>query len=588
MNRKTADLSLLQMPQRRVERFVTTLAAHPYLSAFLVCLLLNPLYFGSQEFIPNNAVFLEVLAVLVVGFVLLLYLRKRSPFWKKLFIPVGLFFLAGVLFGAKQYTASTQKGIWILIGGCIVLLFLYVACFHVKQYRTQCTALLILGLSFLIKFLYVFSTSIYQRQHDMGSFDSESGHASYIQYLLDHHSMPDFDPSTRWQYYHPPLHHAICALWIDLSENFFGVGYDQARESLQTLTLFYAMAIVITCYRVLRYFQLKGLALYAPLLLIAFHPAFILFSYSINNDALSVVFITGAIFCTLKWYDNPNLKGILKIALCVGLGMMTKLSAALIAIPIAVVFLVMLVKKMRAHEWNILGHYIAFLAICAPLGLWNPIRNNILFGLPLNYVQKVSPAALQYVGDESFWSRITDFSARQFSNIFVQFARTDESGNIVGYNENNPLITALKNFLFGEFINENFFADGTFARTVAEIFFWLALALAAAALVATIVVCIIKCNMRSMQKVFLILSYVLMLASLYLLAAQEPFVCSMNSRYITPVLLVEVACCGVCLERLQRKKNMAAKITVGAFSTLSVVFALLSSVVYLHICFYAS
>ncbi|MCD8219177.1 MAG: glycosyltransferase family 39 protein [Ruminococcus sp.] len=399
------------------------------------------------------------------------------------------------------------------------MLLLYAACFPVKALREQSTALLIMGLGFLVKLLYVLNTSIYTRQHDMGYFNSEAEHASYIQYLLDNHSMPDFDPSTRWQYYHPPLHHAICALWIDLSENFFGVGYDQARESLQTLTLFYAMVIIITCYRILRHFHLKGTALQIPLIIVAFHPTFMILSSSMNNDALSAALIVGAIYCTLKWYESPTLKGILKIALCIGLGMMTKLSAAVIAIPIAIVFLVVLIKKLCAKQWHIFGHYAAFLVVCASLGLWNPIRNYIKFSLPLNYVQELSPSMLQYIGDESFWSRITDFSARQFSSVFVQFAQTDESGAAIGYNENNPLIAALKNFLFDEFINENIFADGTTAQSIVEIFFWVSVELAALALIATVAVCIIKCRMKPMQKGFLGISYLAMMVSFYALSA---------------------------------------------------------------------
>ena len=188
---------------------------------------------------------------------------------------------------------------------------------------------------------------------------------------------------------------------------------------------------------------------YFPLAVIAFHPSFILFSGSINNDVLSVAFLLGAVLWTLKWYEKQTWEGILKIALYMGLGMMTKLSVALAAFPIGAVFLVVLVRRCKAKNWRIFGQYGAFLGICAPLGLWYPIRNLVRFGVPLNYVQEMSVKSDQYLGDQSFLSRVLDFSPHQVAKVFEQWLHYDASG----YNEYNPLITLLKNAVFGEYIN---------------------------------------------------------------------------------------------------------------------------------------
>ena len=197
----------------------------------------------------------------------------------------------------------------------------------------------------------MFNLDIKAKVHDqlaigMGGFiSSTSSNQIYIgaHYRTVSLNSLDLDlggPRGHWQFYHPPLHHMISALWLWLSEHVFGISNAAAQESLQTLSLFYAMAIVITAYRILRHFRLEGIALYVPLAVVAFHPSFILFSGSINNDALSVVFILGAVLWTLKWYEKQTWEGIVKIALCIGLGMMTKLSAAMVAIPVAAVFLV--------------------------------------------------------------------------------------------------------------------------------------------------------------------------------------------------------------------------------------------------------
>lgn len=65
----------------------------------------------------------------------------------------------------------------------------------------------------------------------MGTFDNIYGHAGYIRYLYDNGHLPDFDPLSRSQHYQPPLHHALCALWMRLNTAFLGLSLNQAAES---------------------------------------------------------------------------------------------------------------------------------------------------------------------------------------------------------------------------------------------------------------------------------------------------------------------------------------------------------------------
>lgn len=580
MNRNNPDKASLCSTESCIQKLLQALGAHPYLSALLICLLINPFYLGSAENVPGKALMLEVLAVLAVGGGILLWLYRLGKLRKKAAIAAGVVFLLLTGLGTKLYSQSERKGLWMLLGGCGILLVLFFLTRNQKQNQTQRTALLLMGISFFLKFYYVFYTSVYKRQHDVSKFGGNKGHTGYIEYLLFHHSLPDFDPRERWQFYHPPLHHAISALWIDLSENFLGVGHDAARESLQTLTLFYAMAILITSYRILRHFKLQGMGLYAPLLLLAFHPSFTLFSGSINNDVLSVVFILGAVLCTLQWYDSPTMKGILKIALCVGLGMMTKMSAALVAVPIAVVFLVVLVQKLRRREWNILGQYGAFAAICVPLGLWYPIRNLVRFGVPLTYVQELDPGLRQYIGDQDFLSRMTDFSPKQFRSVFEQWLQKDGTG----YNEYNPLVALLKNALFGEYINESTLVYNQAAISLATVFFWLNVLLAAAALVCMVVLCFRKCIMDKVQKIFFVSFYLVMMVNFYYLAASSPFTCSMNFRYITPTVLIGALFFGIAVQKLRQRKTTAAGTLAVGMQVLCGCFAFCSFVLYAWVC----
>ncbi len=264
--------------------------------------------------------------------------------------------------------------------------------------------------------------------------------------------------------------------------------------------------------------------------------------------------------------------------------MMTKLSVALIAPPIAIVFLVVLVQKLRQRKWHIFGQLGLFAAVCAPLGLWYPLRNLIRFGVPLTYVQKMNPKVMQYIGDQSFWSRVTDFSGKQFQSVFEQFLQCDSSGNRIGYNEYNPLVAMLKNFLFGEFIHESNFADSCLSLWLAEFFFWFASILAAAALVFLVILCFRRCSIRPMHKVFLVSLYVLFVGSFYRLSAAEPFVCTMNSRYITPTILIGALFYGVFVQNLLRRRTRAANVFAWTLGGIALLFAVLSTVVYYAVC----
>lgn len=580
MNKNNPDAAVLTLSPTKTERVLQLLAAHPYLCALFCCLLINPFYLGSDGNVPSNAIYLETLLVLAVGEFAIWTLRRQEKLEKWTAVTEAVLWVPLVLLGAWMYSASDRRGLWMLLGGCAVLLVLYFLTRNGVRWKEQRISLLILGCSFFLKFFYTYYTSIYTRQNDVGNFTGDSegiGHSGYIEYLLFNHHLPDFDPRGRWQFYHPPLHHAISAVWIWLSENLLGVGYDPARESLQTLSLFYAMAIVITGYRILRHFKLKGMALYAPLLILAFHPSFILFSGAINNDALSVVFIMGAVLCTLKWVENQTLKNILKIALCIGLGMMTKISAAVVAIPVAVVFLIVLIQKCRQKQWGIFGQYGLFAVVCVPLGLWYGIRNLVKFDVPITYVQEMSEKSSQYLGKQSYLSRITDFSPKQLESVFEQWIQSDGSG----YCEYNPLIAILKNSLFGESVRESNFPEGSFFVKLAVPFFWLGVLLAAAATVCIVVFCIRKCGMNGVQKTFLVSFWVLLMINLYYLAYSAPFTCSMNYRYITPTCVIGALFLGVAVQELLNGKKTCCKPLAAGLTGLSGVFAACSFLFYI-------
>lgn len=568
----------------KTDAFIKGVAAHPYVCALLVCLLLNPFYLGAAENVPPNALYMESFGVLLTVLIGIYIMYKRGKIGK---IQACVFGLSAAFLdyvGAKRFSQATDKGLWMLVGGIAVVSVLY-ACANTDKFQTQLNALFIFAIGFLVKFHYVFNTSVYTRQNDVHVFGGDSGHAAYMEYLIAHRALPNFDVREVWQFCHPPLHHIICAFWIDINENVLGVGHNPARESLQTLTLFYAMCIMITAYKLLRRFKLQNMALYVPLLMISFHPAFILMSGAINNDVLSAAFMMGAVLCTLNWYDNQTYANILKIAFCVGLGMMTKLSAAIVAPAIALVFLAVFIKKIRTDWLHLIGQFAAFGVVCVPLGLWFEIRNYIKWKVPITYVQEMPNTVMQYIGDRSFKDRLTDFSGEQFKSVFEQWLCYDDKGELTGYNEYNPIIALFKNSLFSESVNETTFENTPYMLTAARVFFWLGIALAAVFLLLMVVMLVKKCEMRPVEKTLFGFFYISMIFNYFKMCYDYPFTCTMNFRYITPTVIITSIFCGLFMNIRKNNEHPCAVKAVSAVLTLLVgAFCVLSVITYIAIC----
>ncbi|WP_295084538.1 glycosyltransferase family 39 protein [Ruminococcus sp.] len=559
-------------------RVFDILSSHPYVCAFIVCLFVHFFTFAQEELIPANTMLIgsAVLAFAGIGTVWAKYKKGQFPFITAIFFSIAVI---GVIFAFNVSFISGGRGVWIIFV-CLAAMIPGSIYFrkHIltKEKNERFISLILLGTGFLTKLMYIFYTDMYARQNDVGAFTGtpdDAGHFGYIEYLLYNHHLADFDVRTRWQFYHPPLHHTISAVWIYINQNIFGLDFNSSRESLQILSLFYTMVIIITAYKILRYFKLSGVSLYAPLAVISFHPAFTFFSGALNNDPLATALTALACLASIKWYESQKMKDIIILALCIGLGMMTKLSAALVAFPVAFLFLIVFITNIKKKWKKFSIQYICFGAICFPLALWYQIRSHFRFGVPITYVQELGKDIDQYVGNTSFWDRVTNFSAYQFKGIFQHWAYRDENGMLTGHNEMNPLICILKNSIFGEENNESRFRISEHISSIMTVFFIVNLIIAAAAIVFMIAICFRKTTANTGMKAFFIVFHIIMIANFYKMAADYPFVCTMNFRYITLTVMTGALFCGLFLQSLQksskRVKNAANKISI----TLSVLFS---------------
>ena len=504
---------------KSIERFMKLIMKHPYLSAFAVCVLLNFYFAGGLEYVPH----------------FLLWVKPPKYLGLGLLIISALYFL-----GNRKENQDGYNAFFLITSG------------------------------FLVKLYYVLKTSIYVRQHDVDVFGGETGHCGYIEYILYNHKLPDFDVSTRWQFYHPPLHHILSAVWIFINEHIFRFGYDKSRESLQMLTLFYSICIIITAYKILKEFKLSGRELLMGLLIISFHPTFILFSGSINNDVLSVLFIMLALLAAIKWYQDKTVWNIVKVALCIGFGMMTKISVGILAIPVGLLFILCFIKDVRKDKKKNLMTYIkqfaVFACISFPLGLWFGIRNFIKWHIPLMYVQPMTESDWQSVGDMSFLQRITDFSARQWGTPYTCWKWAG------GYNEYNPLISLLKTSVFGEFAYD---INIYFAQTI----MWCGVMLALFGVAAIVITLLKKDRVNRLPLICLAIMHLAFIISYYKMCYDYPFVCSMNFRYLTPTVVTGALCIGLAMKDLSEYK-MAGKVWNYSVYVVGLVLAIFSAILY--------
>ena len=193
--------------------------------------------------------------------------------------------------------------------------------------------------------------------------------------------------------------------------------------------------------------------------------------------------------------------------------------------------------------------------------------------IPLTYVSKMSEDCEQYLGNTPFMQRVTDFSAYQLSSPYESWAKVSEDGTVIGYNEFNPLITLMKNTLFGEEINAGCFSSDIFTLFAWGLF-WVNVLIAGTALAAMLYHCIRK---PSMPKFFIGAFYAMLMGSFYKAAADYPFTCTMNFRYIAPTVITGAVFLGLMLKGCDKEKpaGKAVGIVSGVTACLFAGFSVL-------------
>lgn len=389
--------------------------------------------------------------------------------------------------------------------------------------------IIIFLLALIIRMIFIIKYPLSKAQHDV---NGENGHFSYIQTIFIQNRLPS---TNQYQYYQPPLHHFISAMWLKVFSKLIR-SYTTLIESLQFVPLIYSMLLLIVINKILKELKIKDKYKNLILVIMAFHPTFTILSGSINNDMLSILLIFCTLYELILWYKKSDMVNTIILAIITGLAVMAKTSGAIVSLPIMYIFLLQFYRAIKKGDkkkiWQYIGMYCVFGIISLSLGLWFPIRNYILFKQPILYVMDPNNQKL-YVGDKSLLSRFVPFS----KEILIQYADPYEHYNIPAY--------LIKSSLFGEW---------TWTTKYLCKYIYMFAIVANIAIIIISIIAMVREMMYTRKRdliyrnIFLIL-YFFNIISFISMNIKLPYGCSMDFRYIVPTIFT-----GIYFIVLQLKK----------------------------------
>ncbi len=448
-----------------------------------------------------------------------------------------------------------------------VLLFIGIKFIGVKQSKmTEDTMLVLLLVALAMRIFYVVMTQAHIYQNDIGVLWSPlGGHLGYVRYLLDNQALPDFDPTTRHQFYQPPLHYVISALWVKL-HTLFGIPIESVDENLQVLSLFYSMASLGVLNKIAIRLKISVGGRLAALCVIAFLPYDIMMSAAVNNDLLMTLLVLLCIYFTVEWYQEPGIANILLMGITIGCAMMTKISGVLIAPGVAVIMLVKAWKGRR--EWKkYVGQFAVFGLVAFPLGLWYPLKCLLQYGVPLGYVPYMGIDSSQYIGMYTGTRRFFEVGD-QLTELCLHWE------NSAPYIDYNIPISLVKFAVFGE---GSYYLVNETVKTIGTWMFWFtAVLLVAAALLC--VYCFVGRRLAWVYKVSFAAMILVILGSYVKFCYMYPHVCTMHIRYVMVAVYLGVIGAGSVLDCSlgEGKDTRLRKSVRGVVSVILLAFAVLS------------
>ena len=432
----------------------------------------------------------------------------------------------------------------------------------------------------LLQLLYMLMTPINYRQHDVNTGFND-GHDAYAWTLYSTGKLPtkvDGDGHLAYQFYHPPFNAFMQSTFMHFGKAMMSFMNFMAGKQLYQVdnqsAIFQTSEVLSTFYmNVAIYFGIKiayklkienKFKVFAALF-VSFFPASIILAGQVNNDPLCVMNCFIVIYFTIQWWEKPSYFNAAMIGLFTGLAMFAKLSGALIAVPAAVAYIIVLIQRIRKKEAYVplIFQALIVFACALPLGLWFHIYAKIKFNQPFGFVFSNLTNAL-YHGDKSFFARFINIF--DFGDLF----RSLWGNTFVNYNVPNFMI---KSAIFGEYGFSGSDAMAGFALVFNYIFVYCSLLL--------MVVYFIKSGKEHLEMKIIAGTLVVsqLLAQLYF-NIKMPYGCTMDFRYVVPIILGFMILDALAFDKFSKENDWKKHFSIVTGS-LGMLFIASSSMFYL-------
>ena len=202
----------------------------------------------------------------------------------------------------------------------------------------------------------------------LGPFGNDN-HIQVIKYIYEHHALPLSTFSD--QAYHPPLYHILAACLMP-----WGV------KAVQALSLVFSLgALWVGAWLLGRPGWLDERSKPWCLGLLALHPQLILYSLFISNDSLAM--LLGLLCFAQLWRcrQTPRLKQYALLGVCLGLGLLTKVTFLAFALPLTL-FVLAQALAGRERRPALASALACFLLPAIALGAYKYAANAVQLGHP--------------------------------------------------------------------------------------------------------------------------------------------------------------------------------------------------------------
>lgn len=192
-----------------------------------------------------------------------------------------------------------------------------------SAFKSDHTVWLICGLGLALRTGYYLLTPYWSRGYDL------FGHLEYIDFIRNHWSLPP--AANGWMFYQPPLYYGVCAAAASLIDMLLPGTFSTA-EVAQLLGFLCSIWFVLALASLLSALFVSTIQRRTALLLGVCWPGLVLFASRINNDVLLAPLMLAAISLLLRWWRRPDKRFLLQMSMVLGLLLLTKSNALVIAV----------------------------------------------------------------------------------------------------------------------------------------------------------------------------------------------------------------------------------------------------------------